>query len=441
MKRRFTSSQLANLLVGIVLVGVPFHAFLTVWGSTLLGHYTLLRLWDDVLLLILVGITLLWLVRDARLRSWFAGSLLVRLIFVYTGLTLLLGLVALGKGEVTGKALAYGLLVNLRFLAWFLAVLLTAQRSVWLRTHWMKLLLFPAAIVAIFATLQFTVLPHDFLSHFGYNVSTTIAPIETINHNPRFIRVESTLRGANPLGAYLVVVLSVLGALFMRGSRKVLCAIFGVVALFALYATGSRSAWIGTLLSLAVVAWFQLKTRRSQMYFAGASLLVLVVAVSGYLLLKNNTSLQNELLHTQTHSVSATSSNAQHASALKNGIKDVLHQPLGDGPGTAGPASVYNGTHPSRIAENYYVQIAQETGWLGLVLFVSILVLIAIELYHQVAGSRLALALFAALIGVSFVNLLSHAWVDDTLAYVWWGLAGIASPLPLPVLKKRVAKK
>ena len=22
--------------------------------------------------------------------------------------------------------------------------------------------------------------------------------------------------------------------------------------------------------------------------------------------------------------------------------------------------------------------------------------------------------------------MLSHAWTDDTLAYVWWGLAGIA---------------
>jgi hypothetical protein len=36
------------------------------------------------------------------------------------------------------------------------------------------------------------------------------------------------------------------------------------------------------------------------------------------------------------------------------------------------------------------------------------------------------LSLLASLIGISFVNLLSHAWADDTLAYLWWGLAGIA---------------
>lgn len=432
MKHSFiNSSKLANYLVAVVLVLVPFHAFLTVWGSALVGHYTFLRLWDDAVLLFLLAIALYWLTKDSALRRWFAGSLLVRLIVIYAGLTLLLGVVALAKGEVSGKALGYGVLVNLRLLAWFLVVLLTAQRSPWLRRNWPKIVLFPAAIVALFATLQFTVLPHNFLSHFGYNTATTIAPIETINHNSHYIRVQSTLRGANPLGAYLVLVLSVLGVLFMRGARKIVCAVFGVVALFALYATGSRSAWIGTLLSLAIIAWFQLKTRRTQLYFGGAALLLIVLAASGYLLLKNNVGLQNELLHTQTHSASATSSNAAHASALKSGVKDVLHQPLGDGPGTAGPASVYNGSHPARIAENYYVQIAQETGWIGLALFMSILVLIAMELYSQIGVSRLSLVLFASLIGISFVNLLSHAWADDTLAYLWWGLAGIALGQPL----------
>jgi hypothetical protein len=38
----------------------------------------------------------------------------------------------------------------------------------------------------------------------------------------------------------------------------------------------------------------------------------------------------------------------------------------------------------------------------------------------------LALTLLASLVGICFVNLLSHAWTDDTLAYTWWGLAGIA---------------
>jgi hypothetical protein len=359
----------------------------------------------------------------------FFRSLLVRLILAYAVLTLLLGAISYAKGDVTVKALAYGILVNLRFFVWFLAVLLTARNSSLLRRNWLKLLLIPAAMVVVFGVLQYTVLPHNFLAHFGYNAATTIAPIETINHNNSYIRVQSTLRGANPLGAYIVVVLSALGVLFVHGKRKVLCVAFGVVALAALYASGSRSAWIGTATSLGVIAWLHLQSQRSRLIFGGIGLAAVVVLAGTYLLLKNNVSLQNEVLHTQQHSAVATTSNGAHASALKNGITDVFHQPFGDGPGTAGPASVYNGSHPARIAENYYVQIAQETGWLGLGLFLAILMLVVMELYEQAYNSRLALVMFASFIGIAFINLLSHAWADATLAYLWWGLAGIALAL------------
>jgi len=425
MIRRLTTEKVANLAVAAVLALVPFHAFLTIFGAKLAGHYTLLRLWDDVLLLLVFGIAVYWLARDKALRGWFFGSLLVRLIAIYCFLTLLLGVIALLRGEVVWKALSYGVLVNLRFLVWFLAVLLTAGRSNWLRTHWQKLVMIPAALVVVFATLQYTVLPHNFLSHFGYNADTNVAPIETINHNSRYIRVQSFLRGANPLGAYLVVILSVLTVFFVRGKRRILVAVFGLAALFALFATGSRSAWIGTAISLAIVLWFSLKTQRSKIVAAGSVLALLLVAAGLLFVFRNNTAVQNSLLHTQNGS-KIVSSNDAHADATESGVKDVLKQPLGDGPGTAGPASVYNSGHNGRIAEDYYVQIAQEVGWLGLVLFVSIVVLVAMELLGAAGGSRLGLALLASLIGVSFVNVLSHAWTDDTLAYLWWGLAGIA---------------
>jgi hypothetical protein len=126
--KSINSSRLANYLVAAVLALVPFHAFLTVWGSALIGHYTALRLWDDAVLLILFCIAGVWLAKDLALRRWFTGSLLVRLILTYTALTFLLGFVSWLKGDVTPKALFYGLLVNLRLFAWFLCVLLAAQR-------------------------------------------------------------------------------------------------------------------------------------------------------------------------------------------------------------------------------------------------------------------------------------------------------------------------
>jgi hypothetical protein len=437
MKQPFTlTAKLANFLTAIVLALTPLHAFLTVWASSAVGHYTILRLWDDGILLILIGIAVYWLVKDSTTRTWFFDSLLVRLIIAYASLTVVLGIVSYIKGDVTLRALAYGLLVNLRFIAWFLVVLLTAQRTPTLQRQWKTLVLIPAAVVIVFAALQYTLLPHDFLAHFGYNTATTIAPVETINHNSQYIRVQSTLRGANPLGAYLVVVLSILGGLAMSGWRRILCSMVGIAAIFALYASGSRSAWIATVLSLAVVIWFQLKSQRSRVIFSIIGIVLAAVSIGVFFVLKNNTNLQNAVLHTQSHTTAVTSSNSAHASAIRNGIKDVLHAPFGDGPGTAGPASVYNGDHPIRIAENYYVQIAQEAGWLGLALFLSILTIIAIELQAQIQQSRFALVLLASFIGLFFVNLLSHAWADDTLAFVWWGLAGIALAKPMKMKGK-----
>lgn len=431
MKKPFTTNTAANYLAATILVVVPFHAFLTVWASTLVGHYTALRLWDDTLLAIIVLLVTGWLLREKPLRQWLSGSLLVRLIAAYAGLTLLLGLIAYLKGDVTPKALAYGVLVNLRYLVWLVATALIARRSDWLRLHWRQLLLVPAAVVVVFALLQFTILPAAFLGHFGYNAATTIAPTETINHNARYIRVQSTLRGANPLGAYLVIVLSTLAVLATRQKRRLKYGLAAAAVLLALYATGSRSAWIGTALALGLLVWLRLRPHpQRRMAFAAAGVGVLLVGGGLFIAFRNNTAVENALLHTQTHSAIAVSSNAAHVSALRMGLGDVVRQPFGDGPGTAGPASVYNGPHSARIAENYFVQIAQETGWLGLALLLSIMVVVALDLYRQWQVSPLALMLLVSLAGLTFVNMLSHAWVDDTLAYIWWGLTGIALALP-----------
>ena len=71
------------------------------------------------------------------------------------------------------------------------------------------------------------------------------------------------------------------------------------------------------------------------------------------------------------------------------------------------------------------MQIAQEVGIVGLALFVAISYLVAKALWDN-RKDDLAKALLASAIGLTFVNLVSHAWADDTLAYIWWGVAGIA---------------
>jgi hypothetical protein len=411
-------------IIAVILLLVPFHAFLTVWLASNIGHYTAVRLWKEVLLAVACLGALYLVVFDRKVRASTLYHELPWLILCYTALQVLWALWSLHHHAVTLKAAAYGLLLNLRFLAFFLAAWAAGARTGRLSTQWSRLLVWPALIVIAFGLLQAFVLPIDFLKHFGYG-EKTIFPYETINHNRNYIRVFSTLRGANPLGAYLLLPVSGLLVLMSIGKRNWRRGLMLVGALAVLFLSFSRAAWIGAVLCAAAVGVLQLK-RRHLPYVAAATAAVVVAAAISIVVFRHNVHFQNIIFHTQEHSLVSTTSDQGHASALSSGLRDAVGEPLGRGPGTAGPASVYNTGHPVRIAENYFVQLAQETGWFGLGLFLLINGFVAYLLWCR-RDDPLAMTLLASLIGITFVNLLSHAWTDDTLAYLWWGLAGIVT--------------
>lgn len=421
-------------LVAVILVLEPFYAFMTVGAASLTGHYTAWRLWDEVLLAILLAGGIYLFLIDKDLRSELMKKRLLWLILAYVLIQLIWGVVAFTRHGVDAKALGYGWIVNLRFLLFFLVVWLVARRLPGALSRWPRLLLIPAAVVVVFGLLQAFVLPHDFLKHFGYGAST-IEPYETINNNQNYIRVSSTLRGANPLGAYLVLIVSAVAVWLIAAKRKLRPAIFLSATLVVLFFSFSRSAWIGAMLSLLTVAWLGWRHQSARQIILIGLLAVVLIGGSLAFALRNDARFQNYFFHTETQSKIKISSNGSRASALASGVDDLATDPLGDGPGTAGPASVYN-DHPARIAENYFVQVGQETGWLGLAVFVAILVEVA-RLLWQNQRSSLALTLLAALLGLTFINLLSHAWTDDTLAYTWWGLAAVALGTPLATKKLR----
>src|SRR5947207_15919376 len=129
MNKSSTASKLALYLswgIGLILVLLPFHAFLTVWFSSSIGHYTFLRLWKEFLLVILVTGSLVLLLRDRGLSNSFISSRLIRLILIYIGIDIVWGLASYIQDKVTSKALGYGLIVNLRFLVFFLCVWVVA---------------------------------------------------------------------------------------------------------------------------------------------------------------------------------------------------------------------------------------------------------------------------------------------------------------------------
>jgi hypothetical protein len=429
-------TKVANYLSWIIVfifVLLPFHAFLTVSFSKLVGNYTLLRLWKEFLLVATIAGALYLLAKDAALRKRITSSVVARLILLYVLLSVVWDLAAFFMDKVTLKSLGFGLIVNLRFLIFFLVVWIVATKSPLLKTMWPKFLLIPAGVVVLAGLLQRLVLPYDFLKHFGYS-SSTIYPYETINHNRNYLRIMSTLRGANPLGAYLILILTSIAALLIKA--RIRCFVWGIftaACVLVLIFSYSRSAWIGATLSLLSLVLLSIKNGQIKQILLPTLAVLIVIGGALAWAHHDNPTFENVFFHTQENSTIKTTSDQGHLSAFKGGVHDLVNEPLGRGVGTAGPASVYN--HNARISENYFLQIAQETGWAGMILFITINYLVACELWLR-REDILARILLASFAGLTIVNLLSHAWTDDTIAYIWWGLAGLAISLHYPAGKR-----
>jgi hypothetical protein len=433
-----TQSKLAtwaSRFLVVIFVLMPFHALLTTWGASNFGHLDLFKVWKDLLMLPLAVYAGVALWRDRRLAHRLAGSWVIRLILVYGLFFLGFGLLAHARHSTNTTALLYSWVTNLQMMAIFvLAWVIVAGDKLILR-NWARIILAPATIVVIFGLLQRTVLPPDFLSHFGYGPKT-IPAVETVDQKLAFRRIQSTLRGANPLGTYLIMVISSILVLINRRRRLFIGLLGG--ALVVLFFSYSRSAWLGAGAAAVCLAWYRLpKAGKSKMLLLVTCLVLLSTGLTWQL--RHNDFVQNTLFHSDETSQAKVSSNAAHSSALENGMRDVWRQPFGRGPGTAGPASVRN-DHPARIAENYYIQLAQEVGLLGLGLFLAINGLVAWHLWHR-WSQPLAKVLLLSLIGISVVNMLSHAWTDDTIAVLWWGLAGAAMNLPIATKKTAIMNK
>jgi len=414
-------------LVVLLVVLAPFHAFLTVFAAKLFGHYTLWRLGPEILLFLLVVVSTLLLWKDGVLRRTILKSRLTWLVLAYVAWLVVMAGWSYLRHHVTKTALADGLILDARLPLFFLTAQVVLARDNWVARNWRKALIWPALAVVVVGLLQIFVLPYGFLQHFGYGPGT-IMPFETVDQKLAYVRVQSTLRGANPLGAYLVVVLAgIAGIGFIKRKpwAKVAMVLAGIGTAVVLTFTYSRSAYIGAVLALAAVTWWAITSKRFKQLAAMSAVVVVVVGAVALVALRHNDRFQNTFFHTDSHSTSVQSSNDARGSALKTGAHDALLEPLGRGPGTAGPASAHNTGQPTRISENYFLQIGQEVGWIGLVLFVGIYALLALHLWQR-RGEPLARILLASLVGLTVINLLSHAWTDETIAILWWTLAGAA---------------
>lgn len=411
----------------VILVLLPFHAFLSTWGGSSIGPLWVWKGWKELLLLGLVPLVLLYLALRPDVAKLVWRGWLTKLILLYVVLSVVMGIVS----QASSEAIAAGLAMNLRFLAMFvLAQILIASDDDWAHAvkRWVEPWLFVTTIViSLLAIAQVTIAPKDFLVGFGYDKETTIAPYVLIDDNPDALRAFATLRGPNTLGAFLLLPLLLAVLAVFREPRNLLGGLtlgFGTVALVA---TSSRSAWLGLAVGLVVLAILALHSRGLlKLVKWGALPAIALTAILAWLVLAVP-SVRLMLFHSSPDDPSLLEgSNEAHWRATADGWQAALVQPVGAGVGTAGPASFYNSDAAPRIPENYFVQLAQEVGFAGLALFIAICGVLSYRLLRH-RERMWPKVLLASFVGLTVVSVFQHGWADDPSAMIWWAIAGLYS--------------
>lgn len=394
----------------LIILLMPFHAFLSVFGGHLVGHEQLIQAWKEVVLLVLGIAGLVLVITDPSSRDRLRSAPVL-----FAGLFILVALIVTLVCRPTSTAVIFGAKTDFEFLVAFaLGVIASTPR---LTSYFSRAILITSGVVILFALLEFFILPKNFLGAFGYNAST-VAPYETLNTAGTILRFPSTLGGPNQLGTFLMLPVALSFVVAVR-RRIAMMYIYTLAGTLAIFDTFSRAAWIG-LIAAAATALLVVVSRRNRTKLA-AVLGAIVVIFSGLLagLSRFVPAVNRYLFHGGT---TAGGSDQLHLASLKLGLSDDVARPLGHGLGTAGPAVFHSGT--GLIIENYYLQLGYETGFAGFLVFVFFAVTSGFELAHRSAKMPLAAACLAALIGISVTSLFLPSWTDSSTSLVFWTAAG-----------------
>ena len=422
--RNLRTGQLLWYGCATILIGVSFHAFFTAWFASNFGYFDLIRIWKELILLGLVIVSIRMAIKVSDLRHYLLRNPLVKAGLAYFAVIVIMTIAGLITNNVSLPAAAYGFIIDTRFVA-FLLVVMTAGYLAPLPAVSRRWILIPGLIVIIFGILQLFLLPSDFLRHFGYG-KYTLPAFQPVDKKPTLPRLQSFLRGPNTLGAYMIpVVMGLIALAYTNKNRRRLAILGAVAGIIVLYGSYSRGAAVGLVVAASIFAFWSIDSPAYKRKFFWLSATLLSLSLVALVLLRNNDLFQNVVFHINEKSDSSQSSNDKRLFAIGSGAADIVRHPFGSGVGSAGPASLRNAKGEVRLAENFYLQVGQEAGIIGVLLLILLLFYIAKALYDRKSDVTTR-AVLASLVGLLVVNMVVHAFADDTLAYVFFAMIGFS---------------
>ncbi|MBP6041412.1 O-antigen ligase family protein [Candidatus Saccharibacteria bacterium] len=388
-------------LIVVLLIGLPFHAVIVTVLNDFLPAESLLRAWKEVVLLLaaIVSITLI------KPKEQIKDKLLI-MILVYAVLHIVYGV-----ATWSGLSTFVGLRTNLSFLVIFVVGYFLSPKLKEPQIDLLyKIALIMGGLVAISALAQL-VLPAGWFNFDLVGIGGDVSKIQ----DSSISRLHGLMSGPLQLGSYLVLPFA-LGLVRLRGWHRVS---YSALVLIAILLSYSRAALVAAGAAMAVLMVFNYRHKLSRRLVIGGATAVLVFGAGVLVLALQWRPLSLLVFHAEPGKALSESSTADHFEYSFEAAKDLAEDPLGDGPGTAGPASAFSGEE--RITENYFLQIGLEVGVVGMLVFIDITFLVAKKLFDQKNAT-----LLASFVGINLMNLLLHTWTDTATAWTWWLLAGVS---------------
>lgn len=429
---------------------LPFHGFLVTWLRFGLHVPGPINLWKEALIATLFTLTAIGLVQRWRKQNdiWrITFDTLDISIFIFFGIGILSSILQYARlGDLSFIRIFYGFRYDFLILVVFLFFrhgLLTApdlQRKV------IRAILIAGVSISIFALLQATILPRDFLALFGYtpafgtwSLDGPLATYQALSpQHPETVRAAGTFAGPNQFAMYCLVLVGLIGAQFAyvrsQGSQRNRLGwwflLLGIAPVLGIVLSYSRSALIG-LFGGTAIGFFLALGKDKVLTLLRRLRKVLITGVIVVAILLPSVLYFSPTTASYLNSIFVRENSSQgHYERSRDGVIRMLAKPIfGEGIGEAGPASPRVDVQGRGfLPENWYLQLGVEYGLPGLIAWLTILFLMAKELYkrRKLPESRLQpLALLFSFIAINIACLFLHAWEDSAVAITWWGLAGL----------------
>lgn len=318
-----------------------------------------------------------------------------------------------------------GVVLLSRYVVMYMIVVALCMLYPRARTLLLRALLVLAGGVLVIAVLQQFILDRNSLVPLGYGPST-ILPYQLVDQDEVLLRVNSTLRGPNPLGAFAASVAVIALAYILRRSHRTRRWLFrGIVALFTVAVivviySYSRAALLGLVIGGGLLLWIRTPVSARRILAVSAVVLVGV----GASIVWSMGMFERIVLHDNPAVEDAVSSNTDHADSLLLGFERLVSQPLGAGIGSTGSASDVSMVHAPLYIENQYLHIAHEVGWIGLAAYGFLLTTIMYMLWQRRAD-WLALGVLFSGVSLLLIGIFLPVFQDDVVSLIWWCVAAI----------------